>query len=238
MNIREKEDSLFDKWMENSQRNPFVKDGCPSPSDYLTSSHKIVFLLKEANFGLSHAEQENPEKLERKKYDQRDELQKKPHPWWGRIGKWCLCISNPSLNWSEIEATINSEGIAKSLAPYIFVQLKKSAGGGSSNHEMLWRIAAEDRAMLLRQLSIYQPKYIVSCGLWNICRNVLFPGNNKINTAPNGINYYVVSNEEANLNNVHIVNFCHPSMRSSSALDGAVSFALKDAISHIAMSNN
>lgn len=77
MNIREKEDNLFDEWMENSQRNPFVKDGCPSPSDYLASSHKIVFLLKEANFGLSHAEQESPEKLKREVYDQRLELQNK-----------------------------------------------------------------------------------------------------------------------------------------------------------------
>lgn len=235
MNITQKENELFNVWMKNSQRKPFIKDGCPSPSDYLTSSQKIVFLLKEANFGLSHAEQENPEKLERKDYDQRCELKDEPHPWWSRIGKWCLCVSNPSLSWPEIEATFNSEGIAKSLAPYIFVQLKKSAGGGSSNQGMLWRIATEDRTMLLRQLSIYQPQYIVSCGLWNICRNVLFPGNGKINTAPNGIEYYVVSDKEAGLSDVHIVNFCHPSMRSSTVLDGAVSFALKDAINYISV---
>jgi len=235
MNIRQKENDLFETWIrERPLRNPFVKDGCHSPQDYAMSKHKVVFLLKEPNWGYSQVEQEKYATEETDVHDQRDGYD----DWWKTIGKWCATITNPQWNWLEIEKNVNSGNVNEFIAPYVMVQLKKSPGGGSSVHDKLGRIAKEDKSLLLSQLSIYQPKYIVSCGLWSISRNELFNENRNIHTAPNGIEYYFASDKDANLNNVCIVNFCHPSMRCSSVLNGAVSFALKDAITFISETLN
>jgi len=191
--------------------------------------HTCSQSIKEPNWGYSQEEQAQYSAEASEVHDQREGYD----DWWFTVGKWCVSISNPKLSWREVENKVKSDGTNKSIAPFPMVQLKKSPGGGFSDASSLSKVAREDKNFLLRQFAIYQPNFIVSCGLWSIFTDVLFSGNNEIYVAPNGIEYFISSDKEVNLNNVCILNFCHPSMRCSNALNGAVSFALRDAVNFI-----
>jgi len=226
MNIRDQEDQLFDKWSRKEYGSPFIKDGCPSPTIYENQKLKIVFILKEANFGLSYEEQ-NSKDYNQEPYDQRLELQEKPYPWWRKVSNWCLPIINQKMNWDSII----SADIANALAAFAFIQLKKNAGGGTSDETSLWEAANSDKEEILTQLAIYKPNIIICCGVGEIFYKTVLSGNDPLKYTPNGVGYWkdIMPNDKA----ISIIDFCHPAARFGNKIERLIAYGLGDAVHYL-----
>ena len=227
MNITEEENRLFDEWIKERNRNPFIKDGSPSPETYLECRMRTIFILKDANFGLSEQEQNNCYGNDAP-YDQRVELRDNPDVWWKKVSNWCSAIIDTSLTWPEILG----RGIRESLAPFAFIQMKKNAGGGSVKSEVLWKIATEDRGYIKKQISIYQPQFIVCCGVGSILYKAVFEGADKLSYTSNGVGYWRVP-VDWSAAPTYLIDYCHPSARFGKKLEGVVALGLQSAIAEL-----
>ena len=245
-NIRQEEDSLFREWA--SKRHPFSTDGCANPKKFLESRQRIVFALKERNWGHTIAEQRELQLGGREEVvEERDIFS----DWWTLMAQWAdvlLPDSGSNVSWLDVknnhtpcqeittkerDAWINERN-KDSLGKCACIQLKKSPGGGGLNKEDFFAVVREDRDLILRQLSIYSPHFIISCGSndsWSAFREI-FSNNQNINESANGINYFLVQIGHCN-HKTAVVNFGHPSMRVNATLWGALAFGLREALAEI-----
>jgi hypothetical protein len=244
--IRQEEDSLFKQWA--SKRHPFANDGCADPKMFLESHKKIVFVLKERNWGHTLEEQRE---LQIKGCAEIVEEREIFNSWWTLMAQWADVIlpkQNTYESWHQIQSSfmpsseLNAEEREKwikernkeSLGKCACIQLKKAPGGGELNKDDFFTVVKEDKDLLLRQFAIYTPHFIVSCGSndnWSVFTRILFE-NHKINQTSNGINYFIIQLDNNN-HKTAVINFGHPSMRVNSALWGALAFGLREAITEI-----
>lgn len=245
-NIRKEEDSLFKEWA--SKRHPFATDGCANPKMFLESSQRIVFVLKERNWGQTITEQRELQLAGREEIvEERDVF----GGWWTLMAQWAdVLLSNPDFNesWQSIQSTYipssamsaeehvkwTNERNKASLGRCACVQLKKAPGGGVLNKDDFFTIVKEDKDLITCQLSIYSPHFIVSCGSndnWLAFRELIFESP-KTTHSMNGINYFIVQMIGSS-HKTAVINFGHPSMRINSTLWGALAFGLRDALAEI-----
>jgi len=225
MDIKKKEDELFDKWMAQDEIKCFIKDGCPSPDAYSKSELKIIFILKDANMGAKYI-LSNPGP-----YEQREELRTEPGAWWKKIRNWCVPILNPKIKWEQVK----SKSVKESLAPFAFMQLKKAGGGGSVQNETLIDFARKYKEYIRAQIAIYQPDFIVCCGVGEIVFKEVFSetASSSMST-PNGVGYWTIRlNGLPDEKITHIIDFCHPSARFGEKAAGTVAFGLSQAINFL-----
>jgi len=245
IDIRAAEDALFKEWA--LKRHPFATDGCADPDVYRKSRYKIIFVLKERNWGHTVKDQiELQTKGHVEIIDEREDF----NDWWNLMAQWAdvlLPINNTNQSWHEIQNTfipssdlgleernkwINERNKA-ALGKCACIQLKKAPGGGELNKEGLFTVVKEDKGFLMRQFSIYMPHFIISCGSndnWSIFTNILFK-NPTIKQTKNGINYFIVKLD--NNQKTAIINFGHPSMRVNATLWGVLAFGLREALAEI-----
>ena len=102
------------------------------------------------------------------------------------------------------------------------------------NKEDFLTIVREDRDLILRQLSIYSPHFVVSCGSndsWIAFKEHIFK-DQKVNQSTNGIHYFIVQMNNCN-HKTAVVNFGHPSMRINATLRGVLAFGLRETLEEI-----
>lgn len=246
IDIRQAEDSLFREWAY--KRHPFATDGCANPKKYRESNKKIVFVLKERNWGHTIDYQKELQVGGREDIiEERDIF----NSWWTLMAQWTdvlLPNKNAYESWHQIQSSfipsskITTEDHNKwidernkeSLEKCACIQLKKAPGGGELNKEDFFTVVKEDKDFILRQLSIYSPHFIVSCGSndnWLTFTNILFE-NPKINQTKNGINYFIMQLDD-NDHKTAVINFGHPRMRINATLWGALAFGLREALTEI-----
>ncbi|MEC4685943.1 MAG: hypothetical protein VST71_09465 [Nitrospirota bacterium] len=215
--------------MKKEGRKPFIKDGSPSPDEYSKSKTRILFILKDANFGINDEDKEIGN-FDDSSYDQRKDLEKNPHVWWNRVRNWCAFLLNPRIEWDEVK----KKDVAESLAPFSFMQLKKNAGGGSVNAGTLWDVAKEDSLEIKEQIAIYHPDFIVCCGVGEIVYKIIFSGRSPLNYTPHGVGYWKVNREDdSNRKYTYVIDYCHPSARFGKKIEGVVAFGLVNSINHL-----
>jgi hypothetical protein len=150
MDIRAREDELFTKW--KGKYDSFVIDGAPNPAAFLASPMKTAIVLKDVNAPEKHVEP----------FDLRKQLETVPNKWWRTVANWCAGISRLSerVSWDELKKA----PVKESLAPFAFIQLKKTPGGGAVTNKTLKDCARRDSEEIRTQLCIYQPDVIIGCG--------------------------------------------------------------------------
>ncbi len=220
--IRQEEDSLFNEWAK--KRHPFATDGCADPEMFLQSPHKIVFVLKERNWGHTI---ETQRELQSKGHTEIVKERETFNSWWTLMAQWAdvlLAEQSSSKTWQQIQESFvppsdedRNKWIEnrnkKSLGKCACIQLKKAPGGGKLNNEDYYKIVTEDKNLILRQFAIYSPHFIISCGSndnWFAFTNIIFQ-NPQIEQTHNGINYFIVSLDSSN-HKTAVINFGHPSM--------------------------
>ena len=215
MNIREQENTLFEKWRTKRGRTPFVIDGVPFPELYEKSKPRILFILKDCNLGDYGQEV----------FDLRAQMEHEPNMWWRTVANWGLLlqhISSKEPEWNEI---INKQ-IQKGLKPYAFIQLKKKSGKGRISDAELWRYAEEDSNLITRQIQIYSPHMIVAAGTGRFVRYLLnITG--ELKRTPRGIGYWIYGKSADSV--CYIIDFCHPSNRAGKKVMPAIGYGLLDA---------
>lgn len=246
IDIRQAEDSLFKEWA--AKRHPFATDGCADPKKYRESNQKIVFVLKERNWGHTIEDQRELQVSGLVEIvEERDIF----NSWWTLMAQWADVLipnENDHKSWLEIQSSFIPsstmtpeesnqwvyERNKDSLGKCACIQLKKAPGGGNLNKEDFFTIVKEDKDLLLRQLSIYSPHFIISCGSydnWFTFTKIIFE-NTIISQTKNGINYFIVQLND-NDHKTAVINFGHPSMRVNSTLWGALTFGLREALTEI-----
>ncbi len=246
IDIRKAEDLLFKEW--SLKRHPFATDGCADPKMYRESHQKIVFVLKERNWGHTVDDQRELQAGGRVEIvEERDIF----NDWWTLMAQWAdllLPKQNTYESWHQIQSSFMpsaqmtgeerdkwiNERNKQALGKCACIQLKKAPGGGKFNNGDFSTVVEEDKDLLLSQLSIYSPHFIVSCGSgdnWSAFTKNLFK-NPKIKQAKNGINYFIIQLDDNN-HKTAVINFGHPSMRVNTTLQGALAFGLREAITEI-----
>lgn len=227
MNIRDMENELFKEWRKKYEEMSFVIDGCPSPEVYLKEKRKVVYVLKDGNLG-------NPDpshSLDDRTYDQRDEIENYPTPWWSTIARWSYFLIDNSATWEFVENSIeDQESIRESLSRHCIVQLKKTWGGGSVANDILANVVINDKNEIIRQLSFYEPQFIVACGNGEHLSKVFNCTNNNYKKTSTGVGYWRV--ELAN-KFCHLIDYCHPSIRVGTKVKGIIAKGLSSAIMEI-----
>lgn len=241
--IKQAEDILFDEW--SLRRHPFATDGCADPKMYSEATKKIVFALKERNWG--HSKQDQIE-LQLSGRAEKEECRYFFNGWWTMMAQWADVLLSDHIyeSWHKIQSSfIPSSTIEdrdkwvqernkESLGKCACIQLKKAPGGGGINKEDFFTVVKEDKDFVLRQLSIYSPHFIISCGSndnWAAFTNILFE-KPTINRTNNGINYFLVQLNDSD-HKTAVINFGHPSMRVNATLWGALAFGLREALAEV-----
>ncbi len=227
MNIRETEDELFQEWRKKYLDQSFVIDGCPNPDIYLQEKRKVVFVLKDGNLG-----EPNPaDILDDRTYDQRDELENQPNIWWITLAKWAYFLKNTSDTWELVQNTIkDKQSIRKVLSHHCIVQLKKTWGGGSIANDTLAKVVINDKAEIIRQLSIYEPNFIIACGNGDHLSTVFDCKPSDYMKTSAGVGYWKID-----LKNklCFLVDYCHPSNRAGTKIKGIIAKGLSFAVLEI-----
>lgn len=151
-NITQTEESLFSEWRE--KRTGFVADGVVDEQVYLSSSPKLLFILKEVN------DRDGGE------WDLREFLRKGGRPQtWNNITRWVEGIRSLSIDlpWSGLEQ-VDEERRCNALCSIAAINLKKSPGGHTTDVEALATIATDNKVFLNRQFSLYAPDIVICCG--------------------------------------------------------------------------
>lgn len=221
MNIREKENLLFNEWKKKYSTSSFVIDGCPYPEIYGAEKRKVVFILKDGNLGEATPGDE---------YDQREELENHPTLWWSTMAKWCYFLGKPNASWADSKEIYDQASIRSALSRHCVVQLKKTWGGGSVSNESLTGHVANDRSEIVAQLSIYAPHFIVACGNGDQLSTIFDCTNENRAETTNGVGYWVI---KLNGNHSHLIDYCHPSIRVGTKVKGLIAQGLASAISEI-----
>lgn len=259
--IRQKEDDLFTDWViSRPERFPFATDGCADPDAFLAARYRIVFALKERNWGHTVNEQREYASSNLPESDRISQMQgcnerEIFNDWWTGMAQWAeVLLASSDVNWQEIQGSFfrseaqNSAPSEKNerdqfiqernraaLGRCACIQLKKAPGGSKMNKDDFGIVVSQDRPFILRQLAIYSPHFIISCGSgdnWNVFRHILFP-KTEIQYTRNGIQYMLVSDIEAGLHKTAVVNFGHPSMRINGNLWGVLTLGLRDSLDEI-----
>jgi len=157
--LREKEDQLFDEWKQQYKDNDLanvsiISDGAADPEEYLGSDPKVVFLLKDANADKS------------KVWDLRNFLKEENGSrTWDVIAQWVTGIRNleTDIHWSDIEQ-IRQKTHPEPLRSIVGINIKKTAGAGTTKVGDLWEHADRDQELLRKQLALYSADLVICCG--------------------------------------------------------------------------
>lgn len=217
MGLTEQENKLFDEWRKLNPDLNLIPDGAADPDAYCSSDPKVIFLLKDANADKDAV------------WDLRDFLRDgKQSRTWDVITCWVMGIRNltKDIPWVEV-AGISQENHPEVLKSIVGINLKKTAGAGTTNEDDLYAHAQRDKDFLRRQIALYSADLIVCCGsnVTNIARGCLLPSSTGAwKSTTRGIEYY----KDPALG--CFLAYSHPTARVSSNL---LFYGLMDAIREV-----
>lgn len=151
MTLEDKENALFAEWARS--RKDFVRDGVANESLFLSSTPRVIYVLKEVN------DTEGG-------WDLREFMRSGGRSQtWNNITRWTMGIQSldRDIPWSEL-ATI-SEECRQSVVPRLCgVNLKKSPGGHTTDVGGFSEVVKQDSDFIRRQLALYDAQIAICCG--------------------------------------------------------------------------
>lgn len=214
--MKNKENSLFKEWKAESLK--FIPDGVVDEAVYIGTKQKVLFILKEVNGG------ENWDLRTFLKNGGRKQT-------WNNIALWQFGIQNIKNNytWKDLKKKLNKNFRIEQLNSIVALNIKKEAGGHTSNSKEIWKYANKKRnkEFLRRQIKIYNPHIIICCGTptADIVKSYqLVEKFEKWKLSTLGIKYHITEDNEI------IINYCHPAARID---DNFKYFPLIDTIKEI-----
>lgn len=207
MSLREQEDELFTRW--RLERPSLVTDGIVDEVAYLSSTRRILFVLKEVNSSETQA------------WDLRGFLYGGGHAaTWDTITRWVEgiralpadlaweAVGQPKLTVDErIDRRIN---VLRSIA---VINLKKTPGSHTTDVKQLYTEARQDQVFIRQQIQLYQPDLIICCGVGNLFRELALLGVQSAKSQTRrGVSYYDLGSDR------YVIDYLHPEARCAGNL--------------------
>ena len=211
MNLRDKEDELFATW--KIDRPGFVADGIVDEEYYISSSPRLLFILKEVNDKNNGG------------WDLRDYIKGGGRPQtWDNVTRWVEGIRSlhEDIPWSNL-GSINVARRSQALLSIGAVNVKKSPGVHVTDKKALKEIATKDKENFKKQISLYNPDLIICCGVFDLFRS-LTDSEKGQETTSRGISYYEFNSK------CHVVSYAHPEARCANNI---LYYGLIDAVREI-----
>jgi hypothetical protein len=153
--LSEREDALFARWRINQPA--FVSDGAVDADAYLTSTPKLLFLLKEVNDpGPSGGG-----------WCLRKFLRDGGRPaTWDNITRWTRAIRRlpDEMAWEELNKPVTPAQRREVLRSIAAVNLKKVPGGAETDEQAFWTAVQKDAQYVRDQFELYEADLVVCCG--------------------------------------------------------------------------
>ncbi len=147
MNLREKENQLFEEWSKGKVN--FAKDG--AGKNFESQKTKLIFVGKETNDT-------------KDTFDWREYLDDgvfhhksgKPFATFYNIYRWSKFLLDGPMDFKEYKAKERNKGKRIDVFSRIaFVNIKKESGKSSSNTDEIIKVGKEDKEYLSKQLDLY-----------------------------------------------------------------------------------
>jgi len=194
--MRHKESELFTNWKIRHSR--MVEDGIVNFEDYENCKIRVLYILKEVN-----SEQSN--------WSLKDFLHKGGRAaTWDNIALWQYGLLNSHIKfkWNEINKKRTEKFRKENLRTISVINVKKTPGSHVSNNKELSRFVKEDKDLIKRQISIYNPNLIICCGTAGVLKEFELLGSfTRWNVSSCGIQYHISETNQI------VINFCHPEAR-------------------------
>lgn len=212
MSLYADEQSLFERWEKKTKPGEtFVRDGVMCETTYNASDPKIAFILKEPN-GDNGGHLRNSALVIGGGWGRT----------WGDITRWTYGIRhrNNLTGWSDAAPQYQiglkdhrHDERQKILQSICAINLKKVAGGSSSNNNEIAEFARADQEELREQYNIYQPDLTICCGsVVGILLKEIMEHKVECQVTERGAWYYEWSAGK------YVIDFVHPASRSLSRL--------------------
>lgn len=176
-------------------------DGAVDEQAYRDSATRTVFLLKEVN---------NPDMQEDWKdfmKDVRDETSKEnPYKTWPNVCMWMETLFNGDTTYEEciaLWADTQNKPLQQYLRQIAVVNLKKTAGGGSSSYKELLDAVEKYGHVIYQELELLRPRLVVCGGTFELARKMMDVREECVKTLPCGAEYFMDSG-------VMYLQFVHP----------------------------
>lgn len=208
MRIYDSEQELFSIWKVT--RDNFVCDGVVSEPDYLSSTPKIAFILKEVN-------------------EFYDDLRKyvleggRPQTW-NNVSRWVHGLRNlENIPPWDFYKSITPDFRVEILKSICVINLKKSPGIHTTNLASLASVANEDKGFFSRQYSFYDPDLTICGGTGDVFKKSA-GHTQEWKITKRGIYWYERER------NKYVIAFSHPEARIQ---DSLLLYGLLDAVCEI-----
>lgn len=207
MTITEKQNALFEELRKTVPEA--VLDGVVEEGEYCSASIRLMFVLKEVN-GKTVP-------------DLCDFLRKGGRPQtWDNIARWIEGILHLEADrpWKYWEQN-NQSRRERMLKQICAVNVKKTAGGHTSDRKQVQKAAADNGEILCRQLKLYNPDLIICCGTDGEFVKACYPAQSlEWKQTTRGIWYFIKDGKT-------VLSFVHPEARVK---DSILHYALMDAV--------
>lgn len=181
---------------------PIAFDGVVDEATFLKTDLKAAFLLKEINDPNMSKDWTNfMENTKQQAYE--DTMYKT----WPNVCLWVEALRNPSVNYSDcVDAYGNfaTKKLQRNILEVAIVNIKKTAGGGSSSHDEILDAATKYGHVIRTEIEeCIMPNLVICGGTFDYAKVIYQIKEHEIHTLPSGAQYFCK-------NNIIYLRFVHP----------------------------
>ena len=180
---------------------PIAFDGVVDEESYCNSKIKTLFLMKEIN---------DPGMKEDWKtfmeYTKQQASVETMYKTWPNICLWIEALKHSDVTYSDCvdeNGNFLTKKLQKNLLDVSIVNIKKTAGGGSSNYDEILSAAKSYGHVIQEEIRIINPELIICGGTFDFAKMIYKVESAEIKSLPSGAQYFIVDN-------IIILQFVHP----------------------------
>lgn len=200
--INEKIEKLLEENRQYFEGKPIAFDGIVDEDTYKISKIKTVFLLKEVN-----DPDMNKDWTEFMYFVKQQAEVDSMYKTWPNVCLWIEALNNPDADYLDCVdqyGNFATKKLQKNILEVAIVNIKKTAGGGSSNYEEIFEAATKYGHIIEKEIEeLILPQLVICGGTFDYAKMIFKVCGDEIKTFPSGAQFFFK-------NNILYLQFVHP----------------------------
>jgi hypothetical protein len=201
--ITQQENELFHQWKQI--RPGFVADGLPDEDSYLNANPKVLIILKEVN-------DKNGGGWDLREFIREEGGRRQT---WDNVARWMHALYHIKNlpTWEKCYKNISDDFRRENLQAIAAMNLKKSPGGATADHNEIWPVITEDGSYIEKQARLYNSDLVFCGGTGDMFKWVLeqqYDSKIQWKTTSRGTEYFVWNHSDRQ---VPVISLPHPMAR-------------------------